>query len=522
MSEIKCPKCGEAFQVDASSYSAIVAQVRDHEFQKEITERSQLLTDKNQQELKLAQVNAKAQLEEKLSESKQIIQQLKGEVEGAEAEKKLALQEASAEKTSRLAEKDLQIVTLKEKLKNIAQNTEIEKETAFALAKSQAKEELEKSLWESKEAANKLAILLQEKETEKILALQAAESKQLLLQTEKEKEILVLNARVQEVENKAEIEKKNLTTDFELQLKYKDREIEEQKDYKARLSTKMIGESLERHCELQFNQLRSAGFQNSYFEKDNDGKTGSKGDYIFRESTPDGVEFISIMFEMKNESAETKTKKKNVDFLAELDKDRQEKNCEYAVLVSLLESEDEFYNGGIVDMSHKYPKMYVIRPQFFVPIITLLRNAALKSVEYHAQLKEFREQNIDISHFERDMQEFQKQFGRNYDLANRKFEDAISGIDKSIAQLEKTKAALTSSANHYRLANDKAQDLSIKKLTKKNPTMAAKFAALPQNNAPALPADSSEQQTVKEANVDEDNLHIEEVFPDLFQDLPEE
>lgn len=258
----------------------------------------------------------------------------------------------------------------------------------------------------------------------------------------------------------------------------KDELVAYYKDFKARQSTKMVGESLEIHCETEFNKLRATGFQHAYFEKDNDARSGSKGDYIYRETDPEGVEFISIMFEMKNEMDETATKKKNEDFLKELDKDRREKNCEYAVLVSLLEPDSELYNQGIVDMSHRYPKMYVIRPQFFIPIITILRNAATNALDYRRQLEVVRNQNIDISHFEEDMNDFKEKFARNFRIASERFQKAIGEIDKTIDHLQKTKEALLSSENNLRLANNKAEDLTIKRLTRKNPTMAAKFAEL--------------------------------------------
>ena len=265
---------------------------------------------------------------------------------------------------------------------------------------------------------------------------------------------------------------------YENQLRFKDEEIERYKDFKAKLSTKMVGETLEQHCEIEFNRLRATGFQNAYFEKDNDAKSGSKGDYIYRDIDAEGGEFISIMFEMKNEMDTTSTKKKNEDFLKELDKDRREKNCEYAVLVSLLEPENELYNSGIVDVSHKYQKMYVIRPQFFIPIITMLRNAALNALEYRRELALIKAQNIDVSNFEAEMNDFKDKFSRNFRLASEKFHKAIEEIDKTIDHLQKTKEALLSSENNLRLANNKAEDLSIKRLTRNNPTMQAKFAEL--------------------------------------------
>ena len=295
---------------------------------------------------------------------------------------------------------------------------------------------------------------------------------------EKELEISKLMDKMHTLEADALLKRQELVQLHEYQLKMKDDEIEKYKNFKLQLSTKMIGESLERHCENEFNKIRATGFQRAYFEKDNDAKSGSKGDFIFRDYDEDGTEIISIMFEMKNEADATASKHKNEDFFKELDKDRREKNCEYAVLVSMLESENEFYNSGIVDVSYRYEKMYVVRPQFFIPIITLLRNAGLKSLEYRKKLEEVKSQNIDITNFENEMNEFKNSFGRNYRIASDKFKKAIEEIDKTIDHLKKTKDALLSSENNLRIANDKAEDLTIKKLTRKNPTMAAKFAEL--------------------------------------------
>lgn len=286
-------------------------------------------------------------------------------------------------------------------------------------------------------------------------------------------------------EKEFQLKEQNIKNTYETELKYKDEEISRLKDYKLKLSTKMVGESLEQHCEIEFNRLRATGFQKAYFDKDNDAKSGSKGDYIYRDYDPNGGEFISIMFEMKNEMDTTSTKKKNTDFLKELDKDRREKNCEYAVLVSLLEPENELYNTGIVDMSHCYQKMYVVRPQFFIPIITILRNAALNSLEYRNELAIIKAQNIDVSNFEAEMNDFKEKFSRNFRLASEKFHKAIDEIDKTIEHLQKTKEALLSSENNLRLANNKAEDLSIKRLTKNNPTMEAKFAELKSANKQA-------------------------------------
>ena len=293
-----------------------------------------------------------------------------------------------------------------------------------------------------------------------------------------EKERDELKNNLKEVQLKSELAENSLKDKYETQIKDRDDAIERLKDMKARLSTKMIGETLEIHCETEFNRIRSTAFPNAYFEKDNDARSGSKGDYIFKDEDIEGTEIVSIMFEMKNESDTTATKKKNEDFFKELNKDREEKKCEYAVLVSLLESDSELYNSGIVDVSYHYPKMYVIRPQFFIPIITLLRNASMKSLEFKNELARVREQNIDITNFEDDLEQFKEAFGKNYNLASKKFESAIASIDKSIDQLQKTKDALLGTERNLRLANDKAHGVTIKKLTRKNPTMAAKFEQL--------------------------------------------
>lgn len=377
MNEIKCPKCGEVFQIDETSFAAIVKQVRDEEFEKEIRARENSL----------------------------------------EKEKKLAVSDA-------ISDKDREIIELNAKLKAM----QIEKDMAVKTAVA-----------------------------------------------EKDIEIKNLEGQLENAETKAKLEQETIKKDFTNQLSAKDSEIAFYKDFKARQSTKMIGESLEQHCEISFNQLRATGFKNAYFEKDNDARTGSKGDYIYRECDETGTEFISIMFEMKNEADETATKHKNEDFFKELDKDRNEKNCEYAVLVSLLESDSDLYNNGIVDVSHRYPKMYVIRPQFFIPMITLLRNAALNTVATRQELAIIKNQNIDITNFEENIETFKKGFARNYNLASEQFAKAIEEIDKSIDHLEKIKKQLTSSENNLRLANNKAEDLTIKKLTKNSPTMAALF-----------------------------------------------
>lgn len=387
MNEIKCPNCGTIFQIDESDYASIVKQVRDSEFNKEITLRDKEYQKDKENSIKLVQI----ELEKKYSDE--------------------------------INKKELTITNLQNELKL--------------------------------------------KDTNQELILKNALS-------EKEKEINDLNNKLENSSNTYLLKEKSLKEQYEDKIKSKDEQIAYYKDFKARQSTKMIGESLEQHCNNEFNKLRPL-FGNVYFEKDNDIKTGSKGDFIFREYDEDGLEIISIMFEMKNEADETSSKHKNEDFLKELDKDRKEKNCEYAVLVSLLEIDNEYYNTGIVDMSHRYPKMYVIRPQFFIPLITLLRGAALNSLGYKKELQIVQNQNIDISHFEDNINSFKEGFGRNYRLASEKFKKAIEEIDKSMDHLQKIKDALISSENNLRLANNKIEDLTIKKLTSNSPTVAKMF-----------------------------------------------
>lgn len=420
MNEIICPNCKKAFKVDEAGFADILKQVRDHQFQEELENRLALAEKEKESAVKLAEANLKTKLQEELAQKDRELIELK-----AKAEKDLA---------EKLAQKEAELASAKAKLENA--------------------------------------------ETEKKLSVTEAVKK-----IEKERDDLANEVKTKELEkqNLESTLKQQFTTELQSKdaiIKYKEEEIARVKDMKAKLSTKMIGETLELHCENEFNKLRSMAFPKAYFEKDNDAKSGSKGDYIYRENDEHGNEIISIMFEMKNESDATTTKKRNEDFLKELDKDRTEKKCEYAILVSMLESESELYNTGIVDMSHRFPKMFVVRPQFFIQIITLLRNAALNSMQYKAELALVKSQNIDITNFEEKMNKFKEGFARNYDLASRKFKEAIDGIDKTIKELEKTKAALMSSENNLRLANEKTEDLTIKKLTNNNPTMKAKFDAL--------------------------------------------
>ncbi len=415
MKEIKCPKCGEVFQVDESGYAAIVKQVRDKEFEKELSDRKAQFDAEKQAAVKLMQVQTMQQMSEEISSLKQ------------------------------------QLAASQSKLK----------------AQAEAEESRLSAQLAAKENAQKL-------ETEKLISQKEKEIAQ------KEREIGLLSGKIEAVKQESLLREQGMKDGYEERLRLKDEQIAYYRDFKARQSTKMVGESLEQHCEIEFNRLRATGFQNAYFEKDNDARSGSKGDYIYREFDSQQIEFISIMFEMKNEMDETATKKKNEDFLKELDKDRREKNCEYAVLVSLLEPDSELYNSGIVDMSHRYPKMYVIRPQFFIPMITLLRNAAQNALQYRQELAVIRSQNIDISRFEDDMNDFKEKFSRNFRIASERFQKAIDEIDKTIDHLQKTKEALLSSENNLRLANNKAEDLTIKRLTRNNPTMKAKFEQLEQ------------------------------------------
>lgn len=438
MQEIKCPKCGTVFTVDETGYSAIVAQVRDEQFHKDLHERLAQFEKEKQAEIKLAESKVEQEKEKTVAQLNQEIAELKSKIDAANKSKdtEIQLQVATVQnnKDKEIAELTKQIEAFKARV----EANEKDKEIAVKDALNKSKEEL----------------------------------------FEKEKIIAQLQNDVKDKEKDNELAQQKLKSDYDAQLKTKDAEIALYKDLKARQSTKMVGETLEQHCDTEFNRMRSAAFPGAYFEKDNDIKTGSKGDFIFRDFAEDGTEFISIMFEMKNEMDTTTTKHKNEDFFKELDKDRNEKNCEYAVLVSLLESDSELYNSGIVDVSHRYPKMYVVRPQFFIPIITLLRNAALNSVKYKQQIAEYKQTNIDVSNFEAEMNDFKEKFGKNYMIASKKFKEAVEEIDKTISHLNKIKEALLGSENNLRLANDKAQYLSIKRLTKNSPTVAKAFEDL--------------------------------------------
>lgn len=475
MAEIKCPQCGQVFKADEAGLAAIVEQVRSKEFKKEVDKR---IKEETENAVKIAEMYKDKILQEQLTEKDKEIARLKNKIDSQKQEAELEVNNAVSKEKEELSKKDKLISELEKQLDLLKKDNEsnIEKavgekereiielknkidsqkkdtELAVINAVSKERNEHSKSIFEKEKQISELEKELEKKDTEKELAVHKA---------------------VSEIENERNAQK----AEYEAKLKYMDEQIDYYKDFKLKLSTKMVGESLERHCETEFNKLRATAFRNAYFEKDNDIKTGSKGDYIYREIDENGTEIISIMFEMKNEQDTTSAKKKNEQFLKELDKDRIEKKCEYAVLVTLLEPEDEFYNTGIVDMSHLYEKMYVIRPQFFIPIITILRNAAMNSLEYKSELAVIRNQNIDITNFEEKINTFKSGFAKNYELASKKFDTAIEEIDKTILHLQKIKEALISSENNLRLANKKADELTIKKLTYNNSTMKKMFAEL--------------------------------------------
>ena len=512
MSQIKCPNCGTVFQVDESQYHEILQQVRNEEFEKELNERqknsNQIIQSKlekeyesklNQKTLEIKELQANKELEikqlqsdfnQKQNDKEQEVISLK---EKLEANTQLTKSETQKEYQEQLNQKDLEISKLNAKLDQILSQNKInesktEQEYKLQLqAKENEIQALKNNISNNEKVLKaNLENTYQAQINKKNLEIQSL--KQDMDRANVENELNVksikqdLQNQIEQDKMKYQLQEKNLQEKYDTLLQTKDEQIAYYKDFKLKQSTKMIGESLEQHCEIEFNKLRATGFQNAYFEKDNDARTGSKGDYIYRELDENGVEIISIMFEMKNENDKTATKHKNEDFLKELDKDRNEKNCEYAVLVSMLEPENELYNTGIVDKSHRYPKMYVIRPQFFIPMITILRNAALNSLQYKNELQLVRNQNIDITNFEESMNDFKQKFSRNYELASKKFNIAIEEIDKTISHLQKTKEALLSSERQLQLANNKAEDLTIKRLTRNNPTMKQKFDELKKDN----------------------------------------
>ena len=451
MNEIKCPRCGEAFTIDEAGFAAILKQVRDAEFDKEVRRHEELLAADKRQAVQLAVSEALGKAHDDAAQKEARIAELEARLVAEEREREAQERLAQVERERALADaaaaKDARIVELEQRL--AVQEGAFETEKLLAVEQARAALERER---------DELAAQVKLKEAEKCQATSALRE-QLAIELKAKDDIIA----------------------------YKEGEIERYKDMKARLSTKMVGESLEQHCETEFNKIRAAAFPRAYFEKDNDASEGSKGDFIFRECDEEGNEIVSIMFEMKNESDDSSHRHKNEDFFKKLDADRRKKGCEYAVLVTLLEPESELYNQGIVDVSYRFEKMYAIRPQFFLPMISILRNAALNSMAYKAELAVVRNQNIDITNFEEQMETFKSGFARNYDLASRKFQTAIDEIDKTILHLQKTKDALVSSENNLRLANNKAQDLTIKRLTRNNPTMKAAFEALAEEKDDARP-----------------------------------
>ena len=531
MPNIKCPHCGESFTIDEAGYADIVQQVRNAEFDRELKDREKLIENDRQQAIKLAETKAAGEMQKMVSQKDAEIQGLKAQIESAGTAQDLAVQEAVADAQSKLADlrhqleqlqrdreadaklaearlsdevhkteadKDAEIRDLKAQVESAATAQDLAVQEAVADAQSKLADlqhQLEQAQHERALDAE-LAKVQLETQVQQTAAQKDTEIQQLKSQIESanltrkmeiseavskiERERDELKSSLEKAELEKDLESKSLKERYEMQLRDRDDEIERMKDFKARLSTKMVGESLEQHCQNEFNSMRMGAFPHAYFEKDNDARTGSKGDFIFRDyDRPEGeeerTEVISIMFEMKNENETTATKHKNEDFFKELDKDRREKGCEYAVLVSMLEADSDLYNQGIVDVSYRYPKMYVIRPQFFIQMITLLRNAALNSLQYKLQLEEMRMQNIDITHFEDRLNEFKSGFERNFNLASSKFQKVIDEIDKSIDHLQKTKQALIGSENNLRIANNKVQDITVRKLTYKNPTMQQKF-----------------------------------------------
>lgn len=466
MNEIKCPQCGKTFTVDEAGYAEIAKQVRDSEFDKQIHERLEIAEREKHSALELAKMKAAGDLEKAATERAAEIQALKAKLDASHIEHELAVAQAVS-----AVEKQ------RDSLAGELKKHEQEKRSSVELAEATLASEVQKTRAEKDAELQDLKAKLRSAEIEGQLAIT-----QSVKSVEKERDELKNGLEKAELEKR--LAEQALKDKYETQIRDRENEIERLQDMKAKLSTKMVGETLEQHCEVEFNRIRATAFPHAYFEKDNDARSGSKGDYIFRDATDADVEIVSIMFEMKNESDQTATKKKNEDFFKELDKDRNEKGCEYAILVSLLEPESDLYNAGIVNVSYRYPKMYVIRPQFFIQMITLLRDASLGALAYKNELALVKAQNVDISSFENDLDAFKTAFGRNYELASRRFHTAIDDIDKTIERLHKVKEALLGSERHLRLANDKAQDVSIKKLTRGNPTMAKRFAELDASDTP--------------------------------------
>lgn len=460
MHEIRCPHCGQTFTLDDAGYASIVKQIRDTEFEQQLHDRLALAAQDKESALELASTKAASELQKVASAKDAQVQELRAKLDAGAVAQKFAVADALG-----AVERE------RDALANELEQAKQENAAAVELAEAKLLNEVQRVASTKGAEVQDLKAKLEAAATAQKFAITEAVG---LVERERDG----LRSSLERVELEKQLGEKSLKDKYETQIKDRDDAIERLRDMKVRLSTKMIGETLEQHCEITFNQIRATAFPRAYFEKDSDVRTGSKGDYIFRDSDEIGTEFVSIMFKMKNEADGTTTRRKNEDFLKEVDKDRTEKGCEFAVLVSLLEPDSELYNVGIVDMSHLYPKMYVVRPQFFIPIITVLRNAALNSLKYKSELELVKAQNIEVTHFEEQLDTFKTGFARNFDLATRRFETAIDEIDKSIDRLQKAKEALLGSERNLRLANDKAQDVTVRKLTRGNPTMAAKFAEL--------------------------------------------
>jgi hypothetical protein len=466
MHEIICPHCSKAFKIDEAGYADILKQVRDEDFQHQLHERLEIAEKDKRDAVALAEARLASELQKGNAAKELEILGLKAKIDASEGERKLAVAEAL-----KGVERE------RDALANQLAQAERDREAAAQLAEAKTLAELQKSAASKDAEIQALRAQLDNIALNQKLALADAVG---VVQKERDE----LRSSLERAALEKQLAEKSLKDKYETQIKDRDEAIERLRDMKARLSTKMVGETLEQHCETEFNRIRATAFPRAYFEKDNDARGGSKGDYIFRDKDEADTEIVSIMFEMKNASDATATKARNEDFLKELDKDRNEKGCEYAVLVSLLEPDSELYNTGIVDVFHRYPKMYVVRPQFFIPIITLLRNAAMNSLKYKSELALVRAQNVDITNFENELESFKSGFARNFDLASRKFQTAIEEIDKSIDHLQKTKEALLGTDRNLRLANDKAQDVTIKRLTRGNPTMAGKFGEVKKGEGP--------------------------------------
>ena len=460
MNDIICPHCHKAFKIDDAGYADILKQVRDSDFDRQLHERLALAEQDKRNAIELLKARVAGEMQKAAAAKDAEIHELKARLDAGDMERRLAVAEALG-----AVEKQ------RDALAGELDQARHDKQNALKLAEARLANELQRAAAAKDTEILQLKSRLESAETARRLAVAEA-----LGGVEKERD--ELRSSLERAQLERRLGEQSLKERYETQVKDRDDAIERLRDMKARLSTKMVGETLEQHCETEFNRLRATAFPRAYFEKDNDARTGSKGDYIFRDTDDGGTEIVSIMFEMKNESDRTATKNRNEDFLKELDKDRTEKGCEYAVLVSLLEPDSELYNGGIVDVSHRHPKMYVVRPQFFIPIITLLRNAATNALKYKSELALVKAQNVDVTRFEDELETFKAAFAKNYDLASRRFHTAIEEIDKSIDHLQKTRDALLGADRNLRLANDKAQDVTIKKLTRGNPTMAAKFAEL--------------------------------------------